>query len=502
LSDSTAAAPVAPSPIHFWYGPVQRFGHLGRAQRWINILGHIDDCEHIDSAVFSLNGSPERPLTLGCDLHRLARAGDFNIELSWEEVALGANELTVSAHSKTGESLRNTVQITVAEECVWPLPYAVDFSQIDDLQDAVQIVDGLWQLHKDGVRTMVPYYDRVLSMGDSSWSNYETTIRLTLHGFTPSEPGPPTYDVTHFGVAMRWRGHHSDGLQPSRQWYPLGAQGELLIKEDRRTCQWRILFDHFVAGKEPRYAVGHNELAFEKPFFVKTQVATLADGRSRYRFKQWREDLPEPIAWDVEGYEEDDYTSGALCLVPHNSDVTIHEVRIEQLTKTLGGLAARPGPGAIHFSAPVGGVYGASGQAFTTDCLTPNSRLIALQVNLGPEPWCAVRGLRLKIADSAGAIEQVSIGAEQGDWQPLCEVPENVLLVGISGASGWYLDAIQFHFSDGSKSPRYGGSGGDSTFCLQLNEREGLVAGRVRGLYGTAHNDGIETLGLIFDPGD
>jgi hypothetical protein len=101
--------------------------------------------------------------------------------------------------------------------------------------------DGLWCLEADGVRTAAPS-DRVLSMGDRSWKNYEATVRLTIHGFTPSAPGPPTYDVTHFGVAMRWRGYHTDGLQPRRKWYPLGAQGEFLLRQ--KTCRWRILFDN------------------------------------------------------------------------------------------------------------------------------------------------------------------------------------------------------------------------------------------------------------------
>jgi len=88
----------------------------------------------------------------------------------------------------------------------------------------VQVVDGQWRLEADGVRTTAPYYDRVLSIGDASWTNYETTVRLTVHDFTPSAPGPPTYNVTHFGVAMRWGGHHADGLQPSRRWFPLGRR--------------------------------------------------------------------------------------------------------------------------------------------------------------------------------------------------------------------------------------------------------------------------------------
>ena len=74
------------NPITFWYGPVQRFGHLGQPQRWINVLGHIADPDRIETATFSVNGGEEQPLALGGDLHRLARPGDFNVELSWEVV--------------------------------------------------------------------------------------------------------------------------------------------------------------------------------------------------------------------------------------------------------------------------------------------------------------------------------------------------------------------------------------------------------------------------------
>ena len=197
----------------------------------------------------------------------------------------------------------------------------------------MQVVDGVWHLEEDGVRTAAPYYDRVLSMGDRSWSDYQTMLRLTIHGFTSSTPGPPTYDVTHFGAAMRWRGHHTDGLQPRRKWYPLGAQGEFLIKTKLDTCQWRILFDK-ADDKPPRYAARRNTLALGQPMYIKTQIATMPDGRSRYRFKQWQESATERATWDVEGFEADDYPSGSLCLVPHNSDATLHEVRVEKLATT------------------------------------------------------------------------------------------------------------------------------------------------------------------------
>jgi len=53
--------------------------------------------------------------------------------------------------------------------------------------------------------------------------------------------------------------------------------------------------------------------------------------KSLYRFKQWHKGNTEPESWDVEGIEAGDYPSGALCLVPHNSDVTLHFVQVTPL---------------------------------------------------------------------------------------------------------------------------------------------------------------------------
>ena len=319
-----------PRPITFWYGDTQHFGHLGHCQRWINILGNIANPERLFRVTFSVNDSPERALALGDDLHRLARPGDFNAEVAWDEVRPGDNRLVVCATTQQGESYRASLRLVIHQGNHWSLPYAIDFAQVENLQDVVQVVDGQWHLTADGVRTALPYYDRVLCMGDASWRNYETVVHLTVHGFTPSAPGPPTYNVTHFGVAMRWGGHHADGLQPSRRWFPLGAQGEFLLATDPRSCQWRILFDG-AGDKKPKYAGRYNALPSGQPMLVRTQVCTLPDGRSCYRFKQWRDGHDEPADWDVEGFEADDELSGSLCLVAHNSTVTIHDVRVEPL---------------------------------------------------------------------------------------------------------------------------------------------------------------------------
>jgi hypothetical protein len=65
-----------------------------------------------------------------------------------------------------------------------------------------------------------------------------------------------------------------------------------------------------------------------EPLMLRGQVATMPDGRSRYRFKQWMASEPEPRGWDVQGFKSGDHPSGSACIVPHNADVTVHRISV------------------------------------------------------------------------------------------------------------------------------------------------------------------------------
>ena len=97
---------------------------------------------------------------------------------------------------------------------------------MEKIQDAVQIVDGRWRLEENGVRTVNPYYDRVLALGDLTWTDYEITVLVTYHPFNPpTEPqnGPPHYNSNHASILLRWPEHHVDDRQPHVEWRPLGS---------------------------------------------------------------------------------------------------------------------------------------------------------------------------------------------------------------------------------------------------------------------------------------
>ena len=320
--------PIEEIYIDVWYGDDQSFGHLGgHPQRWINILGNVWPAEEIESVEYSLNGGASLPLKFTADRQRLARPGDINVEILRTELLDGINEVEFQATSKSGKTTKRTVQVRYYPTFNrWPLPYEIDWSKVDSISDAAQIVDGKWILTDDGVRSVERHYDRVLAFGDHTWENYEVETSVVFHDFTPPKTGPNGTNVTHVAIATRWPGHDPDGRQPTIKWHPLGATAEFRIGSDLQECRWRI-FDgqreyHVESDKRRSIVLG-------KRYGMKHRVETLDDGSSRFRVKLWPADQAEPESWDFERIEpKDDVSKGSALLLAHYTDVTFGNVKV------------------------------------------------------------------------------------------------------------------------------------------------------------------------------
>ena len=323
--------------INVWYGSPQNFGHLGNPQRFINILGNISkpDDISIKSTTYTVNGSEYKiPFSLGSDRHRLADAGDFNIEINLAELFPGVNNIVINATNTQGKSISQKVVVNYTTGLKWTLPYSVDFAEIKNIQDAAQIIDGHWTLENGGARIVFPYYDRLLAIGDMDWENYEVLAEVTINDFIPPFEGPPSYDVSHFGINVRWRGHHDDGNQPRRKWYPLGAAMELTLNSNLRNCRWRIFGSGLGEGALYREQKKGRSIELGKRYYFKIAVKTYPDAFNAftlYQMKAWPIDSEEPLEWNLEGKLKRDYGQGSVLLSAHNTDITIWKVNIEPL---------------------------------------------------------------------------------------------------------------------------------------------------------------------------
>lgn len=318
----------APLAIDVWHGDEQHFGRLGVPQKWVNILGRVSRGDGLASLQYSLNGGAPVPLAVGQDNYRLARDGDFNVDLEFDALRNGVNELQLIATDRAGRRVERTVKVVCERGHIWPLPYSVDWTKVRAIDEAVQVVDGRWRLEGGGVRTVEPYYDRILALGDRTWTDYTVTAEVTFHSYAPPLRGSPTYGVSHAALAARYPGHFADDKQPHVQWYPLGAVAEFRLGLDIAQSSWRF----FVGGGPRKFPATSVEPDMRKvelgvPYKLKLRVDTLPGGVAYYRAKSWKSGEPEPTSWEMAVRDEQPLIrSGGALIVAHNTDVTIGRV--------------------------------------------------------------------------------------------------------------------------------------------------------------------------------
>jgi hypothetical protein len=316
--------------INIWYGHHQVFGRPGIPQTWVNILGNVSQPEKIASLTYSLNGKPERPLSIGPDIRRLASPGDFNIDIFYTELVSGLNKVVIVATDKKGQRTAETVTIEYTADQRWPQPYSIDWQAVDNIQDVAQVVDGLWTVGADGLRPVSSGYDRLVAIGDMSWSDYEVTVPVTIHTATPLFE-PPSNGANIF-VVMRWQGHRVwDNAQPAYGWWPLGAAGTVSWLSDSETGLQlsgnKILpLDVDATGRQ---------LELGMPYYFKMRAETIPGYTSLYSFKVWPADEPEPAEWAFKGQQRLwDPMYGSVLLVAHHVDASFGNITVTALNKS------------------------------------------------------------------------------------------------------------------------------------------------------------------------
>jgi ribosomal protein L18E len=198
-----------------------------------NVLNNdlLGDKTAIASLAYSLNGAPDVPLSIGpepSNPERLVAQGDFNVDIATSSLTEGANSVDIKVEDRNGNQTVQRVTFQYTSSTVWPLPYAIDWASVANIQDVTQVVDGRWLLEADSVRPAQVGYDRVLDIGDLSRDNYEVEVPVTVYGVDPrcinnvdDCRGSPALHIV-----ARWPGHYDDGpQQPEIGFRPIGGAG-------------------------------------------------------------------------------------------------------------------------------------------------------------------------------------------------------------------------------------------------------------------------------------
>ena len=363
----TAVEPPAPAPaapaaadapvITVWSGPTLPVGQRGDPQKWVNVLGNVTSAVTLTGLSYTLNGGPARPLEVGPDNMRLARPGDFNVELDYTDLRPGANTVVIRATDQNGGAAQATVTVNYRNgELTWsPQTYFYDWGAATRIADLAQMVDGPWKLEGDSVRPTVFDFDRLLALGDLSWRDYIVTVPITVYGIDESGYIAPS-NGPGVGVMVRWQGHYrvESDVQPLTGWRRLGALG--WYRWQREDGQFIEGFE--VLGQGGRLiGVTDKTLNFGVTYIFKLAVQSNPDPSipATYRFKVWPASAAEPALWDVErrGFNGEP-SGGGLLLLAHHVDARFGAVRVDLLSTRprpiLTVITDGPGGGSVRLN--------------------------------------------------------------------------------------------------------------------------------------------------------
>jgi hypothetical protein len=333
------AAPITPEDggdtvFDIWYGDSQKFGNKGDAQKYIDVLGNVDDSDGLSSLSFKLNGGASQNLNVGPDGRRLLMPGDFDAQIPTSDLVSGANTVAIKAIDSLANETTKTVTVTWTPGTTWPLPYSINWSSVTNIQDVAQVVDGQWKVTPGGLLTVDVGYDRLIDIGDVTWNSYQVEVPITIRGLdTVNGYDAPSYGPA-LGILMGWDGHEDcsafleticdPSAQPIWGWWPSGDLGEL---------RWTTGFEGIrLIGFNPDTQVEQAQsIEIGATYHFKMKVEVNGSG-PLYSLKIWKDGTTEPASWltDQQG-EGGDPVAGSFLLLVHHVDVAIGNVTVTAL---------------------------------------------------------------------------------------------------------------------------------------------------------------------------
>ncbi len=312
--------------IDVWYGYEQDFGQPGTSQRWINILGDVHSPNStVETLEFSLNGGSFQTVNIGPDTRRLYHEGDFNVEIDHNDLLDGTNMLIIKAiDDYNSTTTEKTVTLNYNAENKWPEYYFTDFQNALNVQRRVQITDGKWSINESGITNVDIGYDRMFTLGQMDWQDYEVIVPVTVHSVDPNGFDYPS-NYPGFGIFMRWQGHTDNPIdceQPHCGWIPHGSS--VWYDWDETGGYGADI------GESLRYT-GLDPLAFDTEYTMKVRVETIPEQGNYYKFRIWRSDQNEPQVWHKEGFRSPDVNEGSVAVLAHHIKATIGDISVYRI---------------------------------------------------------------------------------------------------------------------------------------------------------------------------
>jgi hypothetical protein len=332
----TTTPPAENATVDIWHDTTPSFGHNGVPQRWINIQGQATDPEGIATIEYRLNGDLWTAMQLGPDLRRLVGDNHFNVDILVSDLIIGVNTLQIRVTDAAGNRTTRATTVMWTSGVTAPTTMTVSWWAASNPWSVAQPVDGEWRIHGQWLNNIDDGYDRIIAIGDQTWTDYEVTVPVVLLSINPdaddgSSNGPG------LGFAMRWNGHN-DTIVP-------GAQPQVGFRPDgiNPTPFGAILFWRDEPLRDPGFEIydERNTLRGSDDSFTMTPRTTYmfkghvqGTGPTTYRFRIWEQGDTEPTTWNVEYTtpgRSSEPASGSLALIAHEVDALFGMVSVRPL---------------------------------------------------------------------------------------------------------------------------------------------------------------------------
>ncbi|MFQ1701372.1 cadherin-like domain-containing protein [Loktanella agnita] len=333
LADPATVSLFVGNPIDVWYGETQTFGAQGQAQEWINVLGNVQG--DVDMLSYTLNGGAARILSVGADTRRLQNEGDFNIDLAYSALDGSSVDdiITITAVMSDGRSVTREVVIDYEVGPTWDANYHIDWETVTNIQDVVQVADGVWDIADGGVRPVELGYDRLLVFGDHTWDNYELSLTVTTHDLINADPNGR--DGNGFAIGMLWGGHTDtpvSGWQPKAGWEP-GAAFFYTDNDGDGVGQLNL---HPSRSFFDELAQAPLDLDEGATYNIVMRVEQVGLYDRQYSIRIWADGATEPVGWTMQGVQTyaltDMPATGSLYLNAHYMDVSFNDLTVTEIT--------------------------------------------------------------------------------------------------------------------------------------------------------------------------
>ncbi|MFT5200730.1 MAG: hypothetical protein ACI9C1_000094 [Candidatus Aldehydirespiratoraceae bacterium] len=324
--------------IEIYGGRDRTFGLTGDPQPTASITGIVRSPTGSYDVRWRLDRGEWTDLIPNPASTRVIDPGEFSIELEQNRISSTGTTMEIEARETgvaetiTADDGTETLEITpgAANSVLLDLellgsqdfgPDKTVFWGEEDLDTLAQIANGGWKQVPGGITPLEVGPQRIILIGDQSWSDYEVEFAFVPGAVVPAVDPEPV--LPWAGVYLGWRGFD-----------PVSAASNEILRTAGGVGFGQGDGGITVAGvRNETEFISNTGVITMVPgvrYRMRASAQTVRDG-AEVRLKLWIDGDPEPDNWTVEHLNVGARSGGSLALVAHRWDIVFESITIRPI---------------------------------------------------------------------------------------------------------------------------------------------------------------------------